>query len=277
MEKRIRKLLTVVCAVILLCSAIPALAEDAAEAPADETVQETVAEAAEETEEAAEETEEATEEVNESKPTWLQDLVSKFGKTPLEAWISFATLIVLGIVLLAITRTRKLWTTKTIAYGALSVALAFVLSCIRLFRMPNSGSVTPGSMLPIMLFSATFGIGPGLLTGMVYGVLQCLQGGGIMAAGGWAQFALDYLLAFTALGLAGIAKKSEKTWVIILGVIVAAMVRLLCHTLAGILFWNTAPWASFVYNISYIGPDTLICIVLAFAIAKPVMRIMKSQ
>lgn len=70
-----------------------------------------------------------------------------------------------------------------------------MLSCIRVFRMPNGGAVTPASMLPIMMFAAVYGVGPGMLTGMVYGILQCLQGGGIMAAGGFAQFALDYLPA----------------------------------------------------------------------------------
>ena len=272
MKNRFRRLLTIVCAVMLLCSVTAAvLAEEAEE----ETAQETVTETSEETEEAAEE---AAEEASEkATPSWLHDLVSKFGKTPLEAWISFGTLIILAVVLLAIGKTRRLWTTKMIAFGALAIALSFVLSCIRLFRMPNGGSVTPASMLPIMLFAAAYGIGPGLLTGMVYGILQCLQGGGIMAAGGFAQFALDYLLAFTALGLAGIAKRSGRYWMIILGIIVAALARMICHTLAGVLFWNTAPWASFVYNISYLGPDTLICIILAFAIAKPVVRIMRAQ
>ena len=89
--------------------------------------------------------------------------------------------------------------------------------------------------------------------------------------------ALDYLLAFTVLGLAGLAKKLPKTWGLYCAIIIAALVRVICHTLAGVLFWDTAPWASFVYNITYLGPDTLICIVLAFMIAKPVMRIMKAQ
>ena len=90
-------------------------------------------------------------------------------------------------------------------------------------------------------------------------------------------FLLDYLLAFTVLGLAGLAKKLPKTWGLYCAIIIAALARVICHTLAGVLFWDTAPWASFVYNITYLGPDTLICIVLAFMIAKPVMRIMKAQ
>ena len=226
-------------------------------------------------EDAAEEAAEVIEEAAESTPTWLQDAFSKFGKTPLEAWITLAAIAALGFVLLVIARSSKKWNTKMLAFGALSIALSFVLSCIRLFRMPNGGSVTPASMLPLMLFAAAYGIGPGFLAGLVYGLLQALQGG--IAFLGIGQFLLDYLLAFTLLGLAGLAKKLPEKWGLYCAIIIAALARVLCHTLAGILFWETAPWASFVYNITYLGPDTLICIVLAFAIAKPVMRIMKAQ
>ncbi len=227
-------------------------------------------------EEASETAEAVAEEVAKKDPTWLEDLVSKFGKTPLNAWITLLAIVALGAILLVVSKSHSKWNTKMLAFGALSIALSFVLSCIRLFRMPNGGSVTPASMLPIMLFSAGFGMGPGLMTGLAYGVLQCLQGGGVTAAGGIGQFLLDYLLAFAALGLAGVARKLPEKWGLFCGIIVAALVRVLCHTLAGILFWDTAPWASFVYNITYLGPDTLICILLALLIAKPVMRIMKS-
>ena len=204
----------------------------------------------------------------------LQDMFSKFGKSPLEAWITFGAVLVLGLIMLVIFRNCRKWSTQMLTYGALSIALSFVLSCIRLFRMPNGGSVTPASMLPVMLFSAAFGMGPGFLAGMVYGFLQALQGGLVMMSVG--QALLDYILAFTLLGLAGLAKKLPESWGLYCAIIIAALARVLCHTLAGILFWETAPWASFVYNITYLGPDTVICIVLALLIAKPVMQIMKS-
>ena len=191
-----------------------------------------------------------------------------------EAWITFGAVLVLGLIMLVIFRNRRKWSTQMLTYGALSIALSFVLSCIRLFRMPNGGSVTPASMLPVMLFSAAFGMGPGFLAGMVYGFLQALQGGLVMMSVG--QALLDYILAFTLLGLAGLAKKLPESWGLYCAIIIAALARVLCHTLAGILFWETAPWASFVYNITYLGPDTAICIVLALLIAKPVMQIMKS-
>lgn len=229
-------------------------------------------------EEAAQVTEEVTEAVAETAaqadPTWAEEAVEKFAETPGTVWIAVGVLLALGAILLVIGKTSKKWTAKTVAFGALAIALSFVLSCIRLYRMPQGGSVTPGSMLPIMLFSAAFGVGPGLLAGLAYGVLQYLQGGWF--ANVW-QFALDYLLAFAALGLTGLAKHLPEKWGLYCAMVIAALCRALSATLAGIMFWDTAPWASLVYNGTYLIPDTLICIVLAILIAKPVMKVLKAK
>ena len=221
----------------------------------------------------AEEAEEAVEEAAEAVPGWGEELVKKFTETPGTVWIAVGVLVALAAIILAVSRTSKRWNAKMLAFGALSVALSFVLSCFRLYRMPQGGSVTPASMLPIMLFSATFGVGPGLLTGLVYGVLQYLQGGWFVNV--W-QFALDYLLAFAALGLAGLARKLPKGWGLYCAMVIAALCRALSATLAGIMFWDTAPWASLVYNGTYLIPEVVICILLAVFVAKPVMKIMKS-
>ena len=229
-------------------------------------------------EEAAQVTEEVTEAVAETAakadPTWAEEAVEKFAETPGTVWIALGVLVALGVILLAIGKTSKKWTAKTVAFGALAIALSFVLSCIRLYRMPQGGSVTPGSMLPLMLFSAAFGVGPGLLAGLAYGVLQYLQGGWF--ANVW-QFSLDYLLAFAALGLAGLAKHLPEKWGLYCAMVIAALCRALSATLAGIMFWDTAPWASLVYNGTYLIPDTLICIILAVLIAKPVMKVLKAK
>jgi multiple sugar transport system permease protein len=108
-------------------------------------------------------------------------------------------------------------------------------------------------------------VGPGLLAGLTYGVLQYLQGGWF--ANVW-QFALDYLLAFAALGLAGLAKHWPKKWGLYAAMAIAALGRALSATLAGIVFWDTAPWASLVYNGTYLIPDTLICMLLALLIGE---------
>ena len=216
----------------------------------------------------AEETAEAAKE-----PTWLETAFKKLVETPLTVWIAILVLVALGVILLVVTKTSKNWSAKMLSFAALSIALSFVLSCIRLYRMPQGGSVTPASMLPLMLFSATFGVGPGLLAGLVYGILQYLQGGWFLNV--W-QFALDYLLAFAALGLAGLARKLPEKWGLYCAMLIAVIGRALSATLAGIMFWDTAPVASLVYNGTYLIPEVVICMILAAIIAKPVMRIMKT-
>jgi len=209
----------------------------------------------------------------EKEPSWSETAVKKLVETPVSVWIAILVMVALGVILLAVSKTSKVWNAEALSFAALSIALSFVLSCIRLYRMPQGGSVTPASMLPLMLFSAAFGIGPGLLAGLVYGILQYLQGGWFLNV--W-QFALDYLLAFSALGLAGLAKKLPEKWGLYAAMLIAVIGRALSATLAGIMFWDTAPVASLVYNGTYLVPDVLICMILAALIAKPVMRIMKT-
>ena len=219
---------------------------------------------------------------------WQHDLFSKFGNTPGTVWVSVGVIVALGVILLAVGRSAKRWNAKMVAFGALSIALSFVLSCIRLYRMPTGGSVTPGSMLPLMLFSVSFGVGPGLLAGLAYGLLQYLQGGWWLNV--W-QFLLDYLLAFAALGLAGIAhRKSEK--MLYAAIPIAALGRAVCAILAGLMWIADTPVEelvigslqfhspllySIVYNGAYLIPDTVICLALAFLIAKPLIRIMQTK
>ena len=218
--------------------------------------------------------EQAAEEAAAAAPTWGQELVEKFSETPGTVWVALAVMVMLAVILFVISKSQKKWNAKTIAFAALAIALSFVLSCFRLYRMPQGGSVTPGSMLPLMLFSAAFGVGPGLLAGMAYGVLQYFQGGWFLNV--W-QFLLDYILAFAALGLCGLYKRLPKSWGLYASMALAALCRALSATLAGYMFWETDLWPSLVYNGTYLIPDTIICMVLAVFIAKPVMKVLKAK
>ena len=217
--------------------------------------------------------EEAAEAAEKAEPGWWETMVEKFSEVTPQSWIVLGVLVVLGVILLAIHGTARKWSARMIAFGGLCIALSYILSCIRLYRMPQGGSVTPGSMLPLMLFAAAFGVGPGLLAGAVYGLLQYLQGGWFLNI--W-QFLLDYVLAYAALGITGLAKHWKGKWGLYAAMLIAAVCRAVSATLAGILFWETAPWASLVYNGTYLIPETVICIVLAILVAPPVMKTMKT-
>ncbi len=231
---------------------------------------------------------EETAETADAASVWGTELVEKFVETPGKVWIAVGALVAIGAALVAVSRTSKRWNAKMIAMAALSIALSFVLSCVRLFKMPTHGSVTPGSMLPIMLFSACYGIGPGLLTGLAYGVLQYFQDPAFLNV--W-QFLFDYLLAFAALGLAGIAWKKDEKW-LYFGIPIAVLCRAVSAILAGIMWayeyldygltignmeFSSPILYSVVYNGVYLIPETLICMLLALLIAKPVMKVMKTR
>ena len=216
------------------------------------------------------------EEAAEESTSFLTDLLGRLNDLGATGWISLFTLIILAAIMAGMSISRKTWTAKSLAYAALSIALAFVLSYVKLFRMPNSGSVTLASMLPLMLFSAAYGVGPGLLAGAAYGLLQYVQGGYFVHP---IQFLLDYPLAFALIGLAGVYKllpKDWSKWSLYAAMVLGALGRCISATLAGILYWETAPWASLVYNGAYLLPDTLICIVLAVFVGKRVMKMMKN-
>ena len=234
--------------------------------------------------------EEVVEEVAEAakEPGWFEQLFEKFGDSSLSSWIVVGVLIALGIMFFMITKSGKKWNARMLSAAALSIALSFVLSCLRLFRMPTHGSVTPGSMLPIMLFSLVYGAGPGMLTGLAYGVLQYIQDPSFLNV--W-QFILDYLIAFGALGLAGIGKDKGRAWIYI-SIPIAVLGRAISAILAGVMWANeyinygltigsmefSSPLLySMVYNGVYLIPETVICLLLAFLIAKPVMRVMKAK
>ena len=204
----------------------------------------------------------------------VSEVLGRFSDLGATGWITIFTLLVLAAIVIGMSVSRKTWNAKSLAFAALSIALSFILSYIKIFRMPNSGSVTLASMLPLMLFAASYGVGPGLLAGAAYGLLQYLQGGYFVHP---IQFLLDYPIAFALIGLAGLYKympKAWSQWSIYAAMVLGALGRCISATLAGIFYWETAPWASLVYNGAYLVPDTLICIALAIFVGKRVIKMM---
>ena len=154
---------------------------------------------------------------------------------------------------------KKRWDVQELVVGALCISLAFVLSFIKIWEMPMGGSITPASMLPIIVFSYIYGTKKGMLVALTYGCLQMLQDLYVVH---WAQFILDYLLAFAVLSTAGLFKKH-----LLPGILLAGVLRFLCSYISGFIFFaEYAPSGqspllySLLYNGTYMLPDTLICI-----------------
>ena len=134
----------------------------------------------------------------------LKPIFSKFAEISPVVWGILAALVILGVVLFFVTRNSKKWTTRMLANAALCIALAFVLSYIRLYKLPQGGSITLASMLPIFLFAYAYGVAPGMLVGAAYGILQFIQDAYFVHP---VELLLDYPLAFALLGLAGLASR----------------------------------------------------------------------
>lgn len=164
--------------------------------------------------------------------------------------------------------TRRLVTLSEIA---IFTATALILDRLILFTLPQGGSVTIG-MLPILLLAHRRGWRAGLLTGGLTGILQLTFGGYFLNL--W-QVLLDYGLAYTLLGLAGlvIAEQDSSFWKMVIRDWFAIGLRLTCHILAGILFYGQfapagTPVAlySFIYNASFIIPSGLLSLSLLYLI-----------
>ena len=87
--------------------------------------------------------------------------------------------------------------TKMLCEAAIFIAMAEILSLIKLYEFPNGGSITL-EMLPIILFAARYGCGWGSLAGLVYGTITYLIGNKFSID--WTTIICDYFLAFVALG-----------------------------------------------------------------------------
>lgn len=174
---------------------------------------------------------------------------------------------------------------KTLALveGAAMIALATVLSFIKVYKLPWGGSITLLSMVPICIYSIKRGIGYGLAVSFVYSLVMLFLDLGEVLSWGLtagtlvACFALDYILAFTVLGTAGIFRKlGTGGW--IAGVVLALVLRFSMHFLSGVLIWHSIGkvWKfdttneylySALYNGSYMLPEivfTTIAVVFLF-------------
>ncbi len=177
-----------------------------------------------------------------------------------------------------ISRTSKL---HRLTFSALMIALSTILSMLKLFEVPQGGSVTILSMLPLVLVAQLYGTRWGLFTCFAHGMLQLLLGLGdlrglsvITLVG---AIFLDYLLAFTVIGFSGITRNiRNRAFAAGIGAVIGVFLRFVCHFLSGWLLWSEviADWGavtfSLTYNGSYMVPE-IIFTAIASAIVFPIV------
>ena len=176
---------------------------------------------------------------------------------------------------------------RALTEGAIMLALAVVLnylSGIIFASLPQGGSVTL-AMFPLLFYVHRWGLGKGLLVCFAYGTLDMLLGKGY--AWGWQSILLDYLVAYTALGLGGLFR--GKTWGIFPCITVGCLGRFLVHHISGVTLYriieptgiegleflgvfSNPHLYSLVYNGVYMVPNTVIALAIAGILYVPMKK-----
>ena len=219
----------------------------------------------------------------------MENVFGKLLEVNTIGWILLGVIIISSVIGFILekrrdSKTSSVLTTKKLVYGGMCVALAFILSYIRLYKMPQGGSITLVSMFPIILYAMVFGPVAGIIAGVANGFLQLIQDPWLV---NWAQAFLDYPLAFGFLGLAGLAPRFIKNTQVrtVMAVSIAVLGRGLMHFLSGFIFFaeyapeGQSPIAySLIYNSSYIIPELIITLILSLIlVATPIYATLKQS
>ena len=169
---------------------------------------------------------------------------------------------------------------RALVETAILVAMAYVLSLIKLFEMPYGGSVTAVSMFPLILIGLRRGPKWGFAGCFVFGLVDYVLG----TKYGFSLISLlcDYIFAWTAMGVAGFFK--GKSWGIWAAIPIACYARFVFTFISGVTVWaEYAPEGmpvslySVLYNGGYIGAEMLLMFVVAFVLKAALPRLLQAE
>lgn len=183
------------------------------------------------------------------------DLLQKFFSSAMGQIITIAVILALFLSILISGKKDKV-DTKTLVICAILVALSTALGAITLWRMPQGGSITPLSMIPIVMAGYLYGVRRGVMVGMCVGLLNLIFNPYVIHP---LQLLLDYPLAFGALAFGAIFRSKEK-YGLVVAFLLGLLCRYICAVISGIVFFAsfTPPgfsaftW-SIWYNFTYLG------------------------
>jgi thiamine transporter len=175
---------------------------------------------------------------------------------------------------------RTLFLVEIAIFTALAFLLSFLSELMPLKIWPQGGSVSI-EMVPIFIMAYRWGVKGGVLAGFLLGLLQFVFGPKIYHP---VQGFIDYFVAFSAVGLAGIFSSQIKNavqhtqkgkWILLstLGIILGSLLRFISHFITGIVFFGSyAPEGqpvalySFIYNGTYMLPNFILCAIIVVLI-----------
>ena len=187
-------------------------------------------------------------------------------------------------------------TTRKLVESAMLIAVATVLSLVKT-DLPFGGGVTIVSMLPLVVASHRWGWKWGVVTAFVYSVLQLILGldnvgyatSFVMALG---VVFLDYVIAYTVIGLSGVFDElmGKKRAAVAVGIAVTFVLRFICHLITGAWIWGewmpeefmglpmTSPWLySFLYNGWYMLAELVLTEIVAMLIYNPLGKYFRRE
>ncbi len=188
--------------------------------------------------------------------------------------LAIVTILAIILVLFILFKINKVnFSTQMITRIAIALALATVLKIFRIYHLPQGGSITLGSMVPLLIIAFMYGPLIGSLTGFIYGIITLFMDPFILSP---IQVLFDYPLPFLVLGIAGFFKNKK-----LLGSFIAIFLRFICHFISGVAFFGSyAPEGvpPFIYSLlvngSFIAIEGLICLIIIKFL--PFNRIFKS-
>lgn len=165
--------------------------------------------------------------------------------------------------------------TRILTECAIMIALSCVLSVITVYRLPQGGGITAFSQVPIIILSYRHGLKWGAFSGFVLSIFQMITGfvnfSYVNTIPAYIAVAmLDYIVAFTVLGLGGMFRNKIRNQALSigLGAGIVSVARLVCHFLSGVTVWADyadgwkSVWVySLAYNGSYMGVETAITVI----------------
>lgn len=174
-------------------------------------------------------------------------------------------------------KSNTLFIVEVAVFSALGYLLDFLANILSLKIWPQGGSISI-AMVPIFIMAYRWGIKGGVLSGFLLGLLQFILGYSQIYT--LLQGFIDYFVAFTAVGLAGVFaaqvknavnenKKGKWMTYAILGAFLGSFLRYICHVVSGIAFFGEyAPKGqpvaiySLLYNGTYMLPSFILSAII---------------
>lgn len=162
------------------------------------------------------------------------------------------------------------FTTKSLCYGAIVIAMTLVLSCVYI-PLPTGASITMGSWLPLMILALIYDYRLSMLSGLICGMLApfLLPGWSIVH---WAQYFLEYMTIFSCMGYAGVFGHEKKSR-IVLGGTLAVVLRIVAQVLSGVIFFGQYAWEgwgawaySLTFHLTAKVPEGILSILILLAL-----------